>query len=700
MKSADKVVFDKGPLFAGRPSGGSGANKIVSAPLPTFPQALPRNNSYPEPGSSNNNNYRNPAGQNHPLNMGNRPHSHHIPEPRSAPTLLNPNNANPKVASPPQQRQRQNSPDGNNNTNTDNYGRPYTPYSTPAALRPDSVCSFPDSSPVMSPNVLAAVDARLRASASNNSLREPSPLLRQGAFPANSVQSGSISKASSLAPVVTHHQVLQGSEAIMSREQLYDILNKDDDDEKIRRNDSGDTDATGYYLRTPRPGFAGGGSSTRSSRRNSMASSTVADSDIELVANPRKQFSSSTLGKGGAAFAAHISAGAGGTRRAPYESGSLHDDEDYSDVPMTTERSAWLKNKSSATRKYRSLCCVIGLLFFIGAAVGIVLGFRARKDKVDGLAPPPNPDKPTNPLKPPTPPITQFTPDPNLRKAFYGVDYNPAKAMMPWCGATLQPVINDMMLISQITNRVRLYGMDCNQADLTFQAIGALGLNKTMQVVLTIWVDKNQTTYQRQHDTLFQVLDTYGTEMVSGISVGNEVLFRKDRTLSELDSLMKAVKEEIKTRYGKSIPIFSSDVGGEMSPELASISDMLQGNIHPYFSGTLAANAANWTMSEYESKIAANPTPMALKGVISEVGWPSAPASAVYLNGSVPGLANMQTVVDNFVCQANTAGIPYYWFEFKDEPWKVDPEVPVEPFWGIFDKDGKLKIKIPDCIAP
>lgn len=191
-----------------------------------------------------------------------------------------------------------------------------------------------------------------------------------------------------MAPVITHHQVLQTSDAIMSREQLYDMLNKDDDediDEKNGGNNSGDTDATGHYLRMPRPGFAGGGSSTRSSRRNSMASSTVADSDIELVANPRKQFSSSTLGKGSAAFAAS----AGGARRAPYESGSLHNNGDYTDVPMTTEKSAWLKNKSGATRKYRGLCCAIGILMFIGAVAGITLGFVSRKDKVDGLAPPP-----------------------------------------------------------------------------------------------------------------------------------------------------------------------------------------------------------------------------------------------------------------------------------------------------------------------
>ncbi|KAI9232376.1 MAG: glycoside hydrolase superfamily [Podila humilis] len=137
-----------------------------------------------------------------------------------------------------------------------------------------------------------------------------------------------------------------------------------------------------------------------------------------------------------------------------------------------------------------------------------------------------------------------------------------------------------------------------------------------------------------------------------------------------------------------------------MNSQLAAVSDMLQGNLHPYFSGTSAAMAANWTMNEYHDKIGGNPVSSGHTGVISEVGWPTAPASAVYGASSVPGLDSLQTLVDSFVCQANTAGIPYYWFEFKDEPWKQDPAVPVEPYWGIFDKDGKLKIKIPDCIAP
>jgi exo-beta-1,3-glucanase (GH17 family) len=225
--------------------------------------------------------------------------------------------------------------------------------------------------------------------------------------------------------------------------------------------------------------------------------------------------------------------------------------------------------------------------------------------------------------------ITQFPPNPNLHKSFYGLDYNPAKTNMPWCGAAIQDVVNDINVISQLTNRVRLYGMDCGQADLTFQAINLLNLNETMKVVLTVWVDNNATTYQRQYDTLFRVLDTYGTNMVQGISVGNEVLFRKDITLTDLGSRMATVRSEIKKRYNANIPIFTSDIGNNMNSDLAKVSDELSANLHPYFAGISVSESAKWTFSQYNISIEDNPTPTGLAGTISEVGWPSAPASAV-----------------------------------------------------------------------
>ncbi|KAF9911979.1 hypothetical protein EC991_001426 [Linnemannia zychae] len=535
-----------------------------------------------------------------------------------------------------------------------------TPYSAaPPSLRPDSVCSFPDSSPVMAPSVLAAVDARLRESNRQRTLATQAS-----------------SSSSSL-------DVLQSSELILSREQLFDALNGDDDED-----DEGDDGHLAY----PKPGFARGqhrtAASSRSSLPRSSASSYRSGSGIELNTKVQKPVPAKL------AATSDIESGRGGHNH--------RKEKELVSAAMVSKgggenikESPWLESKKRTSRKWRRACCAVGLLIFVGIVAGIAIGFTSRKDKIDGLAPPTtfDPDKPTT-----VPVITQFPPNPNLHKSFYGLDYNPAKTIMPWCGASLQEVVNDINLISQLTNRVRLYGMDCNQADLTFQAIKAL--NATMKVVLTVWVDKNATTYDRQASTLFKVLDTYGTTMVQGISVGNEALFRNDVTLKDLGDRMATIRNTIRTRYNASIPIFTSEIGNNLTPDLASVSDELSGNLHPFFAGMDVKSAAQWTFDQYNNTIVENPTPSGLAGTISEVGWPSAPASAVNGKSAVPGLANLQIMIDTFVCQANAAKMPYYWFEFKDEPWKNDPTVPVEPNWGLFDKNGGLKVKIPDCPAP
>ncbi|KAG0329365.1 hypothetical protein BGZ99_002371 [Dissophora globulifera] len=621
-----------------------------------------------------------------------------------------------KLPTPPQNLQQYLSPVG---SDTSLHEQPFAPsvgeprhhynqYSTLAALRPDSACSFPDNSPLMAPNVLAAVDARLRESSRQRALADRSSISslypqRPQSTPGSAhsdTSEASKTARSSASLVVTHHTILQNSESVMSREDLYDVLNKDDDDDDIfvSESDSG--------LMRPRPAFTrhirrSSKSSQRSSNTSSSLSSSRTDSGLELSATGRRYLAAS--------LPRHVQAAKVGEgsvmnlkRKELVTAAMVSKDEKHeshtsadsvmSDSPYP-EKSEWLRKKTKSSRKWRGTCYIIGIIFFIALVAGIVLGFVLRKGKIDGLAPPPNPTTST-------PPITQFTPNPNLHKSFYGIDYNPAKSLMPWCGVTLQNVVDDVILMSQLTNRIRLYGMDCQQADLTFQAISALNLNSTMKVVLTVWVDNNTATYQSQYDTLFRVLDLYGTDMVEGVSVGNEVLFRQDMNLTALGSLMATVRSNIKSRYGKTIPVFTSDIGPDLNATLASYSDELSGNLHPYFAGIDVSAAANWTLQQFNDTILANPTKAGLKGSISEVGWPSGPATAVFQPSAVPGLANLQTMVDSFICQANAQGVPYYWFEFKDEPWKTDPTVPVEPFWGIFDKDGNLKIKIPDCVAP
>ena len=53
---------------------------------------------------------------------------------------------------------------------------------------------------------------------------------------------------------------------------------------------------------------------------------------------------------------------------------------------------------------------------------------------------------------------------------------------------------------------------------------------------------------------------------------------------------------------------------------------------------------------------------------------------------SVASVANLQTFIDTFVCQANSAGTQYFFFEFADEDWKDQQFGGVEGWWGLFNQ--------------
>jgi exo-beta-1,3-glucanase (GH17 family) len=59
-----------------------------------------------------------------------------------------------------------------------------------------------------------------------------------------------------------------------------------------------------------------------------------------------------------------------------------------------------------------------------------------------------------------------FTKDSRLKQSFWAMAYTPKGSQLPACGNTLEGVIEDIQLMSQLTTRLRLYGSDCNQSAL------------------------------------------------------------------------------------------------------------------------------------------------------------------------------------------------------------------------------------------
>jgi exo-beta-1,3-glucanase (GH17 family) len=95
------------------------------------------------------------------------------------------------------------------------------------------------------------------------------------------------------------------------------------------------------------------------------------------------------------------------------------------------------------------------------------------------------------------------------------------------------------------------------------------------------------------------------------------------------------------------------------------------------------------------------------KNIISETGWPTGGgtncgSATSCTKGSVGGIDELNTFMEDWVCQALKNGTNYFWFEAFDEPWKSRYNTKGknwEDKWGLLTSSRDLKkgVKIPDC---
>jgi len=380
--------------------------------------------------------------------------------------------------------------------------------------------------------------------------------------------------------------------------------------------------------------------------------------------------------------------------------------------------SEWLKKQQRASRRTRIVVSTIGILVVTGVLAGVIFALVHKgtsNSQTTGSNPSSNnstgPNNGRNggdagggkyiPNNPKGPYYTSddkqvdlvITKDPNLSKSFYGINYGPKLAIFPWCTNTLGDTIEDVKMLSQLTNRIRLYGMDCNALNYTLYAIKLLGVSMT--VVPTVWVDKNITTYQRQYQDLANNLKEHGLDLVEGISVGNEVIFRQDVPTTELFSRIAEVRTKFKTMFPNfNIPVFTSDIGSNVDASFVQANDVIFANVHPYFGGVAVNTASNWTFEFFQSFDLDKAVAGGKQAVMSEIGWPTNGTSN---QQAVASVDNLQTFLTGFVCTANIRKVKYYYFEMFDTPWKTDYFGPLEGSWGLFNPDRSFKknIKLP-----
>ncbi|KAK2592443.1 hypothetical protein QQS21_009859 [Conoideocrella luteorostrata] len=376
----------------------------------------------------------------------------------------------------------------------------------------------------------------------------------------------------------------------------------------------------------------------------------------------------------------------------------------------------WTSKNSGHSKKWRWVVLIVIFLVIAGAIVGGVVGSMvAGNKKAASSGQSAADDKSKNgDLDINSSEIKALMNNKDLHKVFPGMDYTPLNTQYPDCmhnPPSQNNITRDVAVLSQLTNKIRLYGTDCNQTQMLIHAIDRLKMKDSIKIWLGVWQDKNETTNARQLSQMWDILDQYGAEPFEGIIVANEILFRKEMTVTQLGTVLDGVRSNL-TSKGLKLPVASSDLGDDWTDGLAAKSDYIMANIHPFFAGVSVDTAASWTYGFWSGKDKQFWKSDMSKNIISETGWPSAggkdcggsPVCSSSTPGAVASIDGMNKFMNDWVCQALANGTNYFWFEAFDEPWKVrfndkDKGQEWEDKWGLMDINRNLKpgVKIPDC---
>lgn len=403
----------------------------------------------------------------------------------------------------------------------------------------------------------------------------------------------------------------------------------------------------------------------------------------------------------------------------PYQGPGISDIDLGEQAARHKEQSAWAqKEAQSRKRRKIALIALIAIVVIGGIAGGVIGGIltneRERNGPLGGGTSgqtasddiSKNGDLDINSKE-----IKALLNNKDLHKVFPGVDYTPLNTQFPDCindPPSQNNITRDVAVLSQLTNTIRLYGTDCNQTQMTIHALRQLKMDKDMKIWLGVWQDNNKTTNARQLSQMWDILDEYGDKPFKGLIVANEILFREQMTTSELGDLLAEVRTNL-TSKGMKLPVATSDLGDKWTAELAKVSDYIMANIHPFFGGINAKDAASWTNTFWNNNNGPYFKSDVSHNVISEIGWPSQGGTDCGSekvtdcpDASVAGIPEMNRLMEDWVCGAMSNGTNYFWFEMFDEPWKISFNTKGkewEDHWGLMTVDRKLKdgVKIPDC---
>jgi glucan 1,3-beta-glucosidase len=232
-----------------------------------------------------------------------------------------------------------------------------------------------------------------------------------------------------------------------------------------------------------------------------------------------------------------------------------------------------------------------------------------------------------------------------------------------------------MKIIAPYTKWVRSFS--CTEGN---EFIPIIAREYGIKTLVGAWLGNDDEVNKKEIEGLIKLANQGYVDIAA---VGNEVMYRNDLSEDELLDFITQVKNEVPSN----IPVGYVDAYYEFTikPRITAACDVILTNCYPYWEGsTIDYSLAHMKSMYHQARSVAN----GKKVIITETGWPSKGES---FKDAHPANENAMKYFINAQLWSRDENIDIFYFSSFDESWKVGAEGTVGAYWGIWDKNEKLK---------
>ncbi len=262
-----------------------------------------------------------------------------------------------------------------------------------------------------------------------------------------------------------------------------------------------------------------------------------------------------------------------------------------------------------------------------------------------------------------------------LKKGMHGICFSMYEdGQEPGHDITIEQVERRVKILKPYAKWIRSFS--CVEGN---ENVPRIAHKQGMKTLVGAWLSNNKEDNEKEIDGLITLAKEGCVDIAA---VGNEVLYRNDLSLEELIGYIKRVKEAL-----PNIPVGYVDAYYEFSrhPELVELSDVILSNCYPYWEGC----DINGSLAHMQAMFGqATHAAQGKKVIITETGWPSEGGG---LRGAIASAENAMKYFINTQAWSKANKVEIFYFSSFDESWKTGNEGDVGAYWGLWDKNEKLK---------